>query len=473
MPPTVSRRSLGFAAAFATVVANVVGTGVFTTLGLQVQGITDGFALLLLWLVGGLIALAGALSYSELAAAIRGSGGEYRFLGRIYHPGLGTIAGWVSIAVGFAAPVALAAMALGRYAGPLVGITPRTLAILVLVAVTGVHLLAPATGGRVQVAITALKVMLIVAFIGAGLASDASANISFAPTAATLPAIGSGAFAIYLIFVSYAYSGFNAAAYFQGEVVDAERNVPRALVLGTLLVTVLYVALNYVFLKTTPIADLVGQVEVGAIAAGRIFGPDGGRIMSGLIALLLVSTISAMTLAGPRVIEAMAEDLPPLRPLAERSGTGAPSRAVLLQSALALAFVLTDSFEGVLTYAGFTLTLFAMLAVVGVMVLRRTDPDLPKHKGLTGFVVDMHAPGVEVRPLRQITGEAEFNEVFLTDVQIQRGEPGGIPIVVDPTTERLLPLMDGLLTGPGTEARRVATPADPGRRRLRTSCRIR
>ena len=145
------------------------------------------------------------------------------------------------------------------------GITPRTLAILVLVAVTGVHLLAPATGGRVQVAITALKVMLIVAFIGAGLASDASANISFAPTAATLPAIGSGAFASYLIFVSYAYSGFNAAAYFQGEVVDAERNVPRALVLGTLLVTVLYVALNYVFLKTTPIADLVGQVEVGAI----------------------------------------------------------------------------------------------------------------------------------------------------------------------------------------------------------------
>src|SRR5690606_33695703 len=142
---------------------------------------------------------------------------------------------------------------------------------------------------------------------------------------------------------------------------------------------------NYVFLKTTPIADLVGQVEVGAIAAGRIFGPDGGRLMSGLIALLLVSTISAMTLAGPRGSEAMAEDLPPLRPLAERSGTGAPSRAVLLQSALALAFVLTDSFEGVLTYAGFTLTLFAMLAVVGVMVLRRTDPDLPRPYKTWGY----------------------------------------------------------------------------------------
>lgn len=384
-PATPPRRPLGFAAALATVVANIVGTGVFITLGLQVQETTDGFALLALWTIGGLIALAGALSYGELAAAIRGSGGEYRFLGRIYHAGLGTVAGWVSIAVGFAAPVALAAMALGRYAGPLVGVPGRTLAILVIVAVSGVHLLAPEIGGRVQVAVTALKVALIVAFIGAGLASGVTTPLTFTPDGDSWSQIASGPFALALIFVSYAYSGFNAAAYFQGEVTDAERNVPRSLVMGTLLVTVLYVLLNWVFLRTTPMADLAGQVEVGAIAAERIFGADGGRLMSGLIALLLVSTISAMTLAGPRVIGVMAEDLPPLRPLAARSVTGAPSRAVLLQGALALAFVLTDSFAGVFTYAGFTLTLFALLAVGGVIVLRWREPDLPRPYRTWGY----------------------------------------------------------------------------------------
>jgi APA family basic amino acid/polyamine antiporter len=371
-------RTLGFAAALATVVANIIGTGVFVTLGLQVQQITDGFALLAIWAIGGLIAMAGALSYGELAAAIRGSGGEYRFLGRIYDAGLGTIAGWVSIAVGFAAPVALAAMAIGRYAGPLIGVPASLLGILVIIAVTGVHLLAPETGGRVQVAVTSLKVLLIVAFILAGLFSGSHSTMSFAPDGDSLSQIASGPFAISLIFVSYAYSGFNAAAYFQGEVKNAERTVPTALVLGTLLVTLLYVALNWIFLRTTPIADLSGQLEVGAVVAERIFGAEGGRLMSGLIALLLVSTVSAMTLAGPRVIEVMAEDIPPLRPLAERTATGAPSRAVLLQGALALAFVLTDSFEGVLTYAGFTLTLFALLAVVGVVVLRRREPDLPR-----------------------------------------------------------------------------------------------
>lgn len=378
-PGSASHRTLGFAAALATVVANIIGTGVFTTLGLQVAaGITDGFALLVIWLIGGLIAMAGALSYGELAAAIRGSGGEYRFLGRIYHSGLGTVAGWVSIAVGFAAPVALAAMAIGRYAGPLVGIPSRLLGILVIVAVTGIHLLAPATGGRVQVMITAIKVLLIVAFIGAGLLAGPVTEMTFVPGESSLAQVLSAPFAISLIYVSYAYSGFNAAAYFQGEVREAERTVPRALVLGTLLVTVLYVALNWIFLRTTPLADLFDVVEVGAVAAERIFGSSGGRLMSGVIALLLVSTVSAMTLAGPRVVEAMARDLPALRPLAERTATGAPSRAVLLQGALALAFVLTDSFEGVLTYAGFTLTLFAMLAVVGVMVLRSREPDLPR-----------------------------------------------------------------------------------------------
>lgn len=434
MTHSPTRRPLGFAAAMATVVANIVGTGVFTTLGFQVQATTDGFALLALWAVGGLIALAGALSYGELAAAIRGSGGEYRFLGRIYHPGLGVVAGWVSVAVGFAAPVALAAMALGRYAGPLLGMPGRTLGILAIVGATAVHLMAPAVGGRVQVAVTLLKVLLIAAFVGAGLASGAETSISFAPSADSLSEIASGPFAISLIFVSYAYSGFNAAAYFQGEVADAERNVPRALLIGTLVVTLLYVALNWVFLRTTPIADMAGLPEFGAVVAERIFGPAGGRIMSGLIALLLVSTISAMTLAGPRVIEAMAEDLPPLRPLAQRNAAGAPSRAVLLQGGIALAFVLTDSFEGVLTYAGFTLTLFALVAVLGVIVLRRREPGLARPNRVWGYpATPLFFVGfslwtllvvVRDRPMEAVGGAVTLGVAALMTWLVGEGEAG-------------------------------------------------
>lgn len=369
---------LGFAAALATVIANIVGTGVFTTLGFLVQETTDGFALLALWGIGGLIALAGALCYGELSAAIVGSGGEYRFLRRIFQPGIGTLAGWVSVAVGFAAPVALAAMAMGRYAGPLLRMDPRTLGVLAILAATGVHMLAPAIGGRVQVVVTSLKVLLILAFVGFGLWQGPRTTLSFMPSAHSFGQIASAPFGLSLIFVSYAYSGFNAAAYFQGEVRDAGRNVPRALVLGTVLVTALYLAINWIFLRTTPIAALAGQVDVGAIAAGRIFGNAGARLMSAVIAALLVSTISAMTLAGPRVIESMAEDLPLLRPLAQRTAMGSPARAVLLQGGLALAFVLTDSFEGVLTYAGFTLSLFTLLTVIGLMRLRRREPDLPR-----------------------------------------------------------------------------------------------
>lgn len=378
MPERTVPRQLGFAAALATVVANIIGTGVFTTLGLQVQETTDGFALLALWAIGGLIALAGALCYGELSAAISGSGGEYRFLRRIFQPGLGTVAGWVSVAVGFAAPVALAAMALGLYAGPLLRIAPRTLGILAILAATGVHLLAPSIGGRVQVVVTSLKVLLILAFVGVGLWQGPVTSISFAPSLHSFGQIASAPFGLSLIFVSYAYSGFNAAAYFQGEVKDAERNVPRALVIGTLAVMALYLGLNWIFLRTTPIALLAGVVDVGAIAGPQIFGSAGGRLMSGLIAALLVSTISAMTLAGPRVIEAMAEDLPLLRPLAQRTVTGSPARAVLLQGGLALAFVLTDSFEGVLTYASFTLSLFTFITVVGLIRLRRREPKLAR-----------------------------------------------------------------------------------------------
>jgi basic amino acid/polyamine antiporter, APA family len=361
------------------VVANMIGTGVFTTLGLQAAGIPDGAALLLLWLIGGLIALCGALSYAELAAALPRSGGEYHFLSRIFHPLLGQLAGWVSVTVGFAAPVALAAMAMGHYGATVFAVSPTAIAVTTLILITAVHAFDLRLGRHVQVVATWLKIGVILLFCGVGLSVPAtSGSLSLLPSSTTWEAVWSAPFALSLIYVAYAYSGWNAAAYVVDEVQDPRRAVPRALLLGTLVVTLLYLLLNLTFLRTIEYDALIGRVEVGALSAETIFGAMGGHLMSLVLTLLLVSTISAMVLAGPRVLERIGEDLPFFRPLSVRNRRGAPTRAVLLQQGLALAMILTGSFEGVLSFAGFTLTLFAVITVAGVVRLRRREPDLPR-----------------------------------------------------------------------------------------------
>jgi len=371
-------RTVGYVAALAIVIANMVGTGVFTTLGLQAQGLSSPLALLALWAIGGIVALAGALSYGELAAALPRSGGEYAYLGRIYHPALGLAAGIVSITVGFAAPMALAAMALGYYAAPFTGLAPAATAALAMGVVTVAHAFDTRVGARFHVLATVLKLGLVLAFCAAGLAVAPATVLVFTEVEGAWQGIRSPSFAVSLIYVAYAYSGWNAAVYLAGEVREPQRTLPRSLLHGTLTVTGLYLLLNFVFLRTTPSAELPGTVEVGALSARWIFGAEGGALMSGLLSLLLLSTISAMAWTGPRVIEAAAQDLKPLGWLARRTRRGAPLRAVLAQSGLALAFVATGAFEGVLTYAGFTLSLTALLAVLGVLVLRQTAPALPR-----------------------------------------------------------------------------------------------
>lgn len=373
------RRFIDYRTAVLIVIANMIGTGVFTTLGLQAQAVPDGAALLLLWAVGGLLALCGALSYAELAAALPRSGGEYHFLSRIYHPALGQVAGWVSVTIGFSAPVALAAMAVGHYTAAFLPLGPMPIAVVTLLVMTGVHAFDLMIGRAFQISATMLKVILIVLFCIAGLAhGPVPGSLPLVPASDSLDLIFSAPFALSLIYVSYAYSGWNAAAYLVDEVQEPQRTVPRALVQGTLAVTVLYLLLNLVFLRTIGLEELSGTVEVGALSAREIFGPRGGVILSLTLGLLLASTISAMVLAGPRVLQRIGEDVPALRFLSALNRRGAPMRAVLLQQGLALGFILTDSFAGVLTFAGFTLTLFALLTVVGVLRLRRREPELPR-----------------------------------------------------------------------------------------------
>lgn len=366
----------------------MVGTGVFTSLGFQVGPLPSAFAILVLWLVGGICALCGALAYAELAAALPRSGGEYHFLSVIFHPAVGFLAGWISITVGFAAPVALAAMAFGSYFhGVWPNADPYTLSLILVLAVTGVHLAGTTVGSFFQNAATSLKVALIVIIIAGGAWLAPRQPVQFLPDAAGLSLLGSRGFAESLIYVMYAYTGWNATVYIVGEVRDPARTVPRSIVIGTIFVTVLYLLLNGIFLRVAPMAELAGKPEVAHVAAGHIFGPLGARIMSGFICAGLIASVSAMTWLGPRVSATMGEDWPALSILARRTGTGVPALALIFQGAVVCLLLLTGTFDAVLTYTQFSLTLCSFLGVLGVFVLRHRRPELPRPYETWGYPV--------------------------------------------------------------------------------------
>jgi len=358
--------------AVSVVIANMVGTGVFTSLGFQLLDIQSVSLILLLWIVGGIIALCGALTYAELGAQLPRSGGEYHFLSQLYHPGLGFVSGWISITVGFAAPIALAAMTFGAYLSAAVGGVNQTLAAALLVGVLGfLHCYSRATSGKTQVLFTALKVILIVVFsVAALIASDYPVALPSLPAAGDLTSFKSGAFAVALIYVNYAYTGWNSATYLIDELEDSTRRLPRVLFVGTLSVMGFYLLLNFVFLSVAPIEALQGQLEIGVIAAQYAFGATGGQLMGLMLSLLLISTVSAMLMAGPRVLLVIGQDFPTFGWLAKTNASGMPFIAILSVVSLSMVLVLTSSFESVLVFSGFVLSLNTLLTVGGVFRLR-------------------------------------------------------------------------------------------------------
>jgi basic amino acid/polyamine antiporter, APA family len=372
--------------ALALAVADMIGTGVFTSLGFQVRDIPSGFSLLMLWVAGGVVALCGALSYSELAAAFPRSGGEYNFLSRCFHPAVGFLAGWVSATVGFAAPVALAAMAFGQYfAGVVPGAPVIALGMAVTILVSLVHLSGTHRGSVLQNISTFIKLGLIAVLIVAGFVWGQPQDISFLPSAADAGYLTGAPFAIGLVFVLYAYSGWNAATYIAGEIEEPHRNLPRSILAALLIVTGLYVLLNGVFLYTTPVQELKGQIDVGLIAGRHIFGDSGGRLVAALICIGLVSSISAMMWVGPRVTMTMGEDVPLLKVFSKKAANGVPVTALLFQLAVAAALMLTQSFEAVLEFIQFALTFCSFLTVLGVIVVRYRQPDLPRPYKVWGY----------------------------------------------------------------------------------------
>ncbi len=355
----------------------MVGTGVFTSLGFQIAAIPSPFLILTLWALGGVVALCGALSYAELAAALPRSGGEYHFLSRIFHPALGFMAGAVSVFVGFSAPIALGAIAVGKYlTAAFPGIPPMTASLGIVVLMAGVHAHSVHVSGRFQIVATTFKAGLIVFFIVAG--ALLAHGTSFAPRSGDLSLMARPSFAVSLMFVMYAFSGWNSAVYIVGEVREPGRTIPRALIAATLGVTILYVAINAVFLASTPLEEMSGKLAVGEIASQHLFGPSGARIMAGVISIGLVAALSALTWAGPRVAQTVGQDFPVLAVLARTSQGGIPLHALALQTLLVLVLLLTSSFEAVLIYAEFALITCSSLVVLGLLVLRRTEPNLPR-----------------------------------------------------------------------------------------------
>ncbi len=353
------------------VIANMIGTGVFTTTGLMAGMGAGGGDILLAWLIGGVIALCGALCYGEVGANLPHSGGEYYYLSRLIHPALGFMSGCVSIIVGFAAPIAAAAIALNLYVGAVIHWWPVHFAAAATVIVLALlHAYDLRLGSRFQVIITTMKVVLISIFIIGVLSARPTGglkNILEIHPGFLL----SSPFAVVLVFVSFAYAGWNAAAYIGTELKNPEHTLPRSLLVGTVVVTVLYMMLNLCYLLVTPASQLAGVQQVGYVVADRLWGNGVANVISMLIALTLLCPTSAMLLVGPRIAEAMARDGFLFTGLARLNHRRVPPRAVAMMASLAAVIAVTSSFESLLIYIGFVLNIFAALTVVSLFRLRR------------------------------------------------------------------------------------------------------
>jgi APA family basic amino acid/polyamine antiporter len=400
------KREIGFFSATILVIANMVGTGIFTTSGFIMEELGNPQAMLLCWLVGGVFALCGALCYGELGAMFPRAGGEYVFLRESFGKGMGFLSGWISLIVGFSAPIAAASIAFATYffralpasvsSGstiPFLGINIFTLspvtilATAVIIIFSLIHYHSVFLGTRVQNSLTVFKIGLIVAFVAAGfcLGNGSKANFS---EGLDMGCVFQDKFAISLIFISFAYSGWNAAAYLGGEIKRPGRNIPLALFTGTAVVVCFYLLLNVIYIYALSPNEMSGVLEVGTKSAVSLFGDNISRYFGGAIALGLLSVLSAMIMAGPRVYYAMATDGVFFELFGKvNSLRQTPAYAIFLQAGIAIIMVVTASFDKLLLYIGFTLSLSAMLTVIGMMLLRARQPDLERSYKTFGYPV--------------------------------------------------------------------------------------
>ena len=410
-PDGTLQRRFGAVDGAALVVANVVGAGIFLTPGIIAGMVPAPLPFLGIWLLGGVLALLGALSYAELAARRPRAGGEYVYISEAFGPLAGFLSGWTSFVAGFSGAIAAAAIGFAEYLGRLlppaadtqpwlevslgvwtVGLSPRSLvAVLVIALFTLVHLSGLGTGRVVQNVLAALNVLTIALLVGVGFGMGEG---NWQAGAGLQPSPAEGHWLVALVLVMFTYSGWNAAAYIAGEIRDPGRKLPRALGIGTAVVIALYLLLNLLYLRALGAAGLVGVTAVGDAAAEALFGPAGTVVFTPLVLLALASSISAMVVTGPRVYYAMARDgcLPRVFG-AVAPGRGVPAPAIVIQSVWSAVLVLSGTFEALLTYTGFAVVLFSGAAVAGLFVLRHRDADVPRPYAAWGYPI---APAVFV-----------------------------------------------------------------------------
>lgn len=379
-------RRIGIFTAGCLLVSNVVGSGIFTSTGFMARDLGDPWLILAIWFFGALLALAGALSYSELGTALPVAGGEYAYLRRAYGPLVGFLSGWTSFTIGFSAAIAAGAMSFAAYLVQIVpfhsenGSLSTGIGLMLIWVVTGFHLAGVGSGGFLQRLLTILNIgailILVLGVLMLGKGNWTHFNLS---TPNITP--GFGTTMISLIFVTYAYSGWNAAAYVAGEIVDPGRTIPRAMIGGTLFVGLLYLVVNGIYLYALPVTEL-GQPPILPVAnkvAAALLGTTGTLLVTALLCLSIAGAVSAMVWAGPRVYYAMAQDglIPTL--FAKTPGMQqAPINAILLQSLWASVLILSGSFERLVIYSGTVLMIFNALAVGSLLILRRQEPTLPR-----------------------------------------------------------------------------------------------
>jgi APA family basic amino acid/polyamine antiporter len=374
-------RKLGLFPLTNIVIANMIGAGIFTTSGLLMGDLGNPLLMLALWGVGGIIAFCGALAYGELGATIPRAGGEYVFLSKLYHPLLGFLSGWTSFIVGFSAPIAASAIGFSEYfirAFPQLsfredpGMLKTILSVCVILLFTGIHMRGIEFGARVQNALTVLKVTLITCLVvcglllGSGSVDHFTQGSAFSFSLGTLQTLG-----LSLMWIMFAYSGWNASTYIGSEIRNPARNLPLSLLLGTGIVTLLYLCINVVFVYAVPPGDMKGVISIGGLAVGKLFGPSADAIFSLLVSFALFSSLSAFIILGPRVYYSMAKDGLFFKGIVHvHPRFGVPMRSIALQGAISIVMVLSGTFDQILTVMGFALGIFPLFAVAGVFRLK-------------------------------------------------------------------------------------------------------
>ncbi|WP_374363052.1 APC family permease, partial [Cloacibacterium sp.] len=371
---------IGWKTATAIVVSNMIGTGVFTTLGFQVVELQNTITIFLLWFIGGVLALFGAFCYAELGTFFKGNGGDYIYLSKTYHPILGYLSSWISLVIGFSSPVSLAALAMAKYMSVFQGDFGTFFAIAVILLVALALSFSLSLSGKFHNFFTFIKVSFVVVLIIIGvLLSQNPVHTSINFNSSWEQEILFPAFATSLVFVTYAYTGWNSASYIAGEIDKPQKNLPKSLIVGTLFVTFCYVFINYIMVKHAPIEALKGKEDVMGIAANYMFGTTFGKIVNVFIALQLVATISGYLWVGSRITQATASENKLWSFLAIKNKKNIPVRAIFAHAIIAIIIIIsTGSFKQIFLYTAFVLQLLSTLAISAAFFLKKSDRRLFK-----------------------------------------------------------------------------------------------